>query len=344
MKALVRTGLEPHAFYYESVPIPQIDDNQVLIRVKAVGVCGTDFHMWTGGVKTKIPVIVGHEFSGCVEEKGKNVTNVDVGDKVVSRLNINVCGVCKPCLTGNPHMCVHRQCPGFQIDGAYAEYIAIDAKQLVKLDKNVEYEAGAFAEPFAIVTHALLERTKLEPEDVVVIFGPGPIGLIAEQLSQLYGASKVIVVGTNVDEPMRIPLAKKLGAFRVLNAQTDDVFEEVMKITHGEGVDLVIEASGAQPAINSGIDILRRQGRMCVLGLPTVEKNNIKWLTAAQKSLSVIFNYSSSPIAWNKVVSMLNRGVLDTDSLITHKVTLDRYKELFKAIEEGKVVKGMFLP
>ncbi|KAA8679072.1 zinc-dependent alcohol dehydrogenase [Clostridium sp. HV4-5-A1G] len=344
VKALVRKRLEAEQFFYEDVPKPEIDDNEVLIRVKAVGVCGTDYHMWTGGVITEVPLIVGHEFCGVVEEIGDKVTSVKLGYKVVSRLNMGVCGICRSCLTGNPHMCVHRQCPGFKIQGAYAEYIAVDSKQLIKLDNSVSYEEGALVEPMAIVATALLERTKIEPEDVVVIFGPGPIGLIAMQMAKVYGASKVIMVGTNVDEALRMPLAKKLGSDFVINAQKQNAEKEIMKLTCGEGADLVVEASGSEPAINSGLKVLRRQGKMCVIGLPTKSKNSICWRTAVEKSLNVVFNYSSAPWSWNIVTSMLNRGAIDAKSLISHSYSLSNYKEMFEEVKKGNVVKGVFLP
>ena len=344
MKALVRKSLEAEQFLFEDVPMPEMKSNEVLIRVKAVGVCGTDYHMWTGGVITKVPLTIGHEFCGVIEEIGDEVTFVKPGEKVVSRLNIGVCGMCRPCLTGNPHMCVHRQCPGFKIEGAYAEYISIDSKQLIKLGDNVSFEEGALVEPMAIVAHALLERTRIESEDVVVIFGPGPIGLIATQMAKINGASKIIMIGTNIDEAIRLPLAEKLGANQVLNAQRQNIEEEIMAITNDKGVDIVIEASGAEPAINTGLKILRRQGKMCVLGLPTKPQNSICWLTAAEKSLNVVFNYSSSPWSWNIVTSMLNRGAIDAKSLISHSYPLRDYKAMFDQIRKGNVVKGVFVP
>lgn len=344
MKALVRKSLEAEQFFYEDVPMPEMKSNEVLIRIKAVGVCGTDYHMWTGGVVTNVPLIIGHEFCGLVEKIGDEVTSVKPGDKIVSRLNIGVCGTCRPCLTGNPQMCVHRQCPGFKIEGAYSEYISIEANQLIKLGDDVTYEEGAVVEPMAIVAHALLERTKVEPEDFVVVFGPGPIGLIAMQMARIYGASQVIMIGTNVDEASRMPLAKKLGAHLVLNAQTQDIEEEIMEITGGKGVDIVIEASGSESAINIGLKILRRQGRMCVLGLPSKSENSICWLTAAEKSLNVVFNYSSSPWAWNIATSMINRGVINIKSLISHSYSLRDYKLMFEEIRKGNVIKGVFLP
>lgn len=344
MKAIVRRSLESEQMFLEDVAIPEIGDYDALIRIKATGVCGSDVHIYTGHITTEVPVIVGHEFCGNVEKIGSKVTTLKVGDKVVSRLNVGVCGVCRNCVTGNQHMCEHRTCPGFKIDGSYAEYIKMEEKMLLKLDDHVPYEEGAIIEPMAIVAHALLERTVVQPEDFVVIYGPGPVGLIALQMAKLYGARKVIVVGTNVDEKQRLPLAKELGADYVFNAQTNNVYEKVLKLTDNKGADLVIEASGARAAINDGIAVLRRQGRMCVLGLPEAAETNVRWRTATEKSLSVVFTYSSSPWSWNLVISMINRGAINAKSLISHIRPLAQYREMFEEIKKGDVIKGVFLP
>lgn len=344
MKALVRTGLGPEQMFLQDVPVPEIEENEALIRIKAVGVCGTDAHIWSGDVNTIIPVIVGHEFSGVVEKTGSRVSGVSVGDRIVSRLNVGICGRCRNCLTGNIQMCEQRTSPGFKVDGAYAEYIAMDAKQLVQLTDNISFEEGAVVEPMAIVAHALLQRAKVEVEDVVVVYGPGPVGLIAMQMARVAGAARVYMVGTNVDEPQRLPLAVKLGADAVFNAQKCNIEEEIRKLHAGNGADLVVEASGSPAAINSGIRLLRRQGRMCVIGLPTRRESTVEWLTAVEKSLELVTTYSSSPWAWNMVVSMLGRGVIDGKSLISHIVPMAEYKRVFAEIAMGNAVKCVLLP
>ena len=344
MKAIVRTSLEPEQMFLQDVPIPAISQDQALIRVKAVGVCGTDAHIWSGDVRTKTPVIIGHEFSGVVEKIGSQVSGVCVGDRIVSRLNINICGRCRNCLTGNMQMCESRTSPGFWVDGAYAEYIAINAGQLIPLPDSVPFEDAAVVEPMAIVAHALLQRATVEPEDVVTIYGPGPVGLIAMQMAKVAGAAKVYMVGTDVDEPQRLPLAVKLGADAVFNAQRCNVEEEIRKLHDGRGVDLVVEASGSPAAINSGIHLLRRHGRMCVIGLPTKREIMVEWLTATEKSLALITTYSSSPWAWNTVVSMLGRGAIDGRSLVSHIIPMAEYKQAFAEIAKGNVVKCVLLP
>ncbi len=344
MKAIVRTSLDAEQLYLQDLPIPQHGDDEALIRVKAVGICGTDAHMYAGHYPTDIPVVIGHEFAGVVEKIGSRVTNVRVGDRVVSRLNIGVCGVCRACLTGNPQMCEHRTCPGYKVDGAYAEYIKIDAKMLVQLADSVSFEEAATVEPMAIVAHALLQRTQVEPEDVVVVFGPGPIGLIAMQMAKVAGAAKVIMVGADVDEKQRLPLAQKLGADLTLNAQQKDVEKEILAFTGGRRPDLIIEASGAASAINTGLRLVRRQGRVCVLGLVSKRESAVEWLTASEKSLNIVFTYSSSPWAWNMAISMLGRGAIDAKSMITHTAPLEQYRDMFAEIAKGNVVKCVLLP
>lgn len=344
MQALVKENMKEIGLTLKNVSKPEIKKGEALIRVKAVGVCGTDIHIYNNEVNVDTPVIIGHEFCGVIEKMDSERMDIQKGDKVVSRLNLGVCGTCKACLSGNPHMCEKRSCPGFKRDGAYAEYIAIDAGQLVKLENSVDYKTGALAEPMAIVAHALLERTRVEPEDTVVIFGPGPIGLIAQQMAKLNGAGKIIMVGTDVDEHLRVPIARKTGADHTLNAQKEDVAERVRELTNGKGADLVVEASGAAPATNSGIEVLRRQGRMCVLGLPAKRESQVNWLTAAEKSLNIVFNYSSSPISWEYVASMLNRQALQTEELITHCYPIEDYERMFNDIKKGIVIKGILLP
>lgn len=344
MKALVRTSLEPGCMELQERPVPQIQEDEVLIKVKATGVCGTDLHIYHGRVVTGTDVVIGHEVSGVVEQVGTKVTTVVPGDHVVTRLNVGVCGVCKACLSGNPQMCEHRTCPGHWVDGAYADYMKIEGKQVIKIADHISFEEAACVEPMACVAHALLERTLVKPEETVVLYGPGPIGLIALQMARIYGASRIIVVGTASDKELRLPLAKKLGADMCLVSGEDDIEAIVKEMTGGEGIDLVIECSGAAPAINQGIRILRRQGRMSVIGLPGKRELPIEWLTAAEKSLALIFSYSSSPTSWNTCLSMLERGAIDVKSLVTHTAPLEDFEKVFEESAQGKVIKAMLCP
>ena len=344
MKAIVRTSLEPGCMEVQERPIPEIADDEVLIKIKDVGVCGTDVNIYNGRLTTGTDVVIGHELSGVIEKVGAKVTRVKPGDRVVSRLNVGVCGTCKACLSGNPQMCEHRTCPGHWVDGAFAEYMKIEAKQVIKIADNISFEEAAFVEPMACVAHALLERAKVKPEEVVVLYGPGPIGLLALQMAKINGASKVIVVGTENSAQHRLPLAKKLGADMILISSKDDVEKIVRDVTNGEGADLCIDCSGAPSAINSCLRMLRRQGRMCVIGLSREREFPVEWMTAAEKSLELIFSYSSSPTSWNICLSMLERKAIDVKSLITHKENLYGFEKIIEETKKGNVIKALIEP
>lgn len=344
MKAIVRTSLEPGSMEVQERPIPEIKENEVLIKIKDVGVCGTDLHIYNGTVVTGTDVVIGHELSGVIEKTGSGVTEFKPGDRVVSRLNVGVCGTCKACLSGNPQMCEHRTCPGHWVDGAFAEYMKIDDRQLLKFSDKISFEEAAFTEPMACVATALVERAQVKPEELVVVFGPGPIGLLAAQMAKIYGASKVIVVGTPADKEKRLPLAKKLGADLTLVSGEDDVEKIIADMTCGEGADLCVDCSGAAPAINSCLRMLRRLGRMCAIGLPGRREIPIEWKTAGEKSLDLIFSYSSSPTSWNLCLSMLERGAINVKSMISHKVHLDDFVDVVEATKRGEVIKAIIEP
>lgn len=344
MKAIVRTSLEPGCMEVQERPIPEIADDEVLIKIKDVGVCGTDVNIYNGRLTTGTDVVIGHELAGEIEKVGAKVTRVKPGDRVVSRLNVGVCGTCKACLSGNPQMCEHRTCPGHWVDGAFAEYMKIEAKQVIKIADSISFEEAAFVEPMACVAHALLERAKVKPEEVVVLYGPGPIGLLALQMAKINGASKVIVVGTENSAKHRLPLAKKLGADMILISSKDDVEKIVRDMTNGEGADLCIDCSGAPSAINACLRMLRRQGRMCVIGLPGKREFPVEWMTAAEKSLELIFSYSSSPTSWNICLSMLERKAIDVKSLITHKENLYGFEKIIEETKNGNVIKALIEP
>ena len=343
MRALVRTSLEPESMEVVEREMPQIAEDEVLIKIKAVGICGTDIHIYYGRITTGTDVVIGHELSGEIVKTGGKVQGIKAGDRVVTRLNVGVCGTCKACLSGNPQMCEHRTCPGHWIDGAFADYMKIEAKQVIKIADSISYEEAAFVEPMACVAHGLLERTQVKPEDLAVVFGPGPIGLLAVQMAKANGASKVIMVGTDQDEALRLPLAKKLGADLVLNSMKDDVEQIIKELTAGQGADLCVDCSGAEPAINTCLRILRRQGRMAVIGLPGRRSLNVEWLTAAEKSLNVVFSYSSSPTSWDLCLSMLERKAVDVDSLISHRVRIEEFRAVFEAARNGEVIKAVMV-
>ncbi|HHZ03066.1 MAG TPA: alcohol dehydrogenase catalytic domain-containing protein [Tissierellia bacterium] len=343
MKAVVKTQRGYNNIELLDVDIPKCMDDEVLINVKAIGVCGTDYHIYTDEYDTVPPLIIGHEFSGVIAEVGKNVTNFNIGDRVISELSVESCGTCRYCKTGNPQICLDKKAPGTHINGIYAEYINMPANLVHKLTDNISFEEAAVIEPAAIVAHSFLQRTKIEPEDFVVVIGPGSIGLLAMQMAKIYGARKVAIIGMEADKK-RLQIAEKLGCDYVINASEEDPLAIIDKLTNGLGADLVVECSGSAGGINSGINMLRKQGRMCVIGIPGPEKIQVEWKKAVIKALDLVCTFSSSPLSWNWVISMLDRKALDLNSLISHKEPLEKWEYVFEETAKGNVVKAVLLP
>lgn len=344
MKAVVKTKRGKGNIEMQQVERPTYKDDEVLIRIKAIGVCGTDYHIYTGEYDTVPPLIIGHEFSGEIDEIGKDVKNLNIGDRVISELSVNSCGICRYCKTGNAQLCLEKKAPGTHINGAYADYIKMPANLVHKISDNISFEEGALVEPAAIVAHSLLQRTKIEAEDFVVIIGPGPIGLLALQMAKIGGARKVAVIGTDVDKGSRLGIAKKLGADYIINASESDPVVIINELTDGLGADMVVECSGSASGINSGINILRKQGKMCCIGIPGSEKIQVEWKKAVIKAINIVCNFSSSSLSWNWVISMLDRKSLDLNSLISHKEPLERWNYVFEETEKGNVIKAVLIP
>lgn len=344
IKAVVKKKKGAGNIEFMEVKIPLITGDEVLIKVKAIGVCGTDYHIYLGEYDTSNPVIIGHEFSGEIVEVRNKIKKFKKRDRVVSELSVKSCGFCRLCKTGNPQVCPSKRPPGTYVNGAYAEYIKMPAKLIHKIPDNVSFEEAALVEPAAIVAHSLLQRTRIEPEDFVVIFGLGPIGFLALQMAKIYGARAIVIVGTDLDEGKKFTLAQKLGANYIFNASKIDVNQKVLELTNGFGADLVVECSGAINAINTGINSLRKQGRMCVIGIPGPEKLSINWKKAVLSAHDFVFNFSSSPLSWDWVLSMMKRKVLNVESLITHREPLKNWKKVFDEIKKGNVIKAILYP
>lgn len=342
MKALVKYEKGIGCIKVKEVPKPIINPKEVLIKIKFAGICGTDIHIWHDQFPYWPPVVLGHEFSGEIVEIGRSVEGWKLGDRVVGEPHTRACGVCRFCRTGNIQICEQKRSPGWGIDGAFATYIKMPAYLLHRIPDDVSFEEAAVIEPAAIVAHHVLERGRIEPGDFVVIFGAGTIGLLAAMIAKTAGASKVMIVGTLVDEKVRFKVARKINVDYIVNVQNEDPVQKVMDITNGIGADLVVEASGAEPAINQAVKVVRKMGRISVIGLTGKNKISFPWDIAVFKVCNIIFNQSSSYTGWNKVISLLSSRKIDLTPIITHKVALEEWETAFKAIEEGEAIKILF--
>lgn len=345
MKALMKTQKGPGNFAICDIPPPRIrTDDEVLLEVNAAGVCGTDLHILHDSFQSYPPVVLGHEFSATVVETGKNVTRFKAGDRVVGEPHTLFCGKCDECRAGKIQLCAQKRSPGWGIDGAFTDYLVMPELFLHHIPPNVPNDIAALAEPMAIVTHEVLERARVEPQDTVAIIGAGPIGLLAALVAKQGGAAKTYLLGTTADEALRFPAAARLGVDRVFNVEKEDASGQIFTLTNGKGVDLAVEASGAEGGINTAIDILKKCGRLCVVGMPSKDRVAVQWLKMIQKVLDVTFNLSSSVSSWERALSIMASTPYDLSAVISHRANIEDWQTVFEDIAKGDAIKALFIP
>lgn len=320
---------------------PQCGPGQVKIKVKAAGICGSDIHIWHGdiAIPMKLPVIIGHEFSGEIVEVGKQVTDFKSGDRVTAETTFESCEKCYHCRGGNYNLCAGRRGIGYWYNGAFTKYIIINQHRLYKLPEHISFEEGAMSEPASCVTHAVLELTTIQPTDLVVIFGPGPIGLLTLQIVNAIGAEAYLCGITK--DAQRLELGKKLGASRVMDVLKEPLDEIIAEKTTGLGADVVLECSGNSRAASAGFDIIRKGGQYTQIGLfggPI----QLDFAQIAYKEIKATGSFSQKWSAWLHTMDLLGHSKIDLKSLISHKFTIDNWEKAFNMAQSGEGMKIMF--
>jgi threonine 3-dehydrogenase len=342
MKAVVKTRGAAGA-ELTRVPVPQIQPDEVLIRVKATSICGTDVHIyqwneWSRSRIKSLPQVLGHELSGEIVEVGSTVRNLKPGDFVSSETHIP-CQRCVQCMMGQMHICSNLKILGVDRDGCFAEFIAVPALVVWKNDPAIPPEVAAAQEPLGNAVYATL----VEPVTArtVLIYGDGPTGLFAAGVAKASGAARVFLVGIN---EARMEIARQMGADVVLDARRDDVSEVVLEETGGIGTDIVLDMVGLQSILDEGLKLVRKGGRYSAFGLPdgrlSIDLNNgviFKGLRLYGINGRLMYE------TWLQVSQLLSSGRLDIRPVITHKLPLEDFEQGFALLTEmpiraGKVV------
>lgn len=343
MQALVKEASGPGNVRLVDVPEPTAGPGQVRIAVRAAGICGSDLHILHGDIKLLLrpPVVMGHEFSGVIDQVGDGITGWAVGDRVTAETAVRTCGECLSCRTGHYNRCSSKEILGYVHDGAFAPYTLVAPHRLHRLPDSVDFISAAMTEPLACCVRALYELACIRPEDLVVIAGPGAIGLLCLQLARAAGA-RVFVVGAAPDA-QRLAVAKGLGASRTLVAGDVDVAAEVRAASHGEGCDVFVEASGAPAAARMGLDITRRGGQYVQVGLAS-GPFEIDLSLLAYKELHMLGSLGQRWSAWQKALPLMAEGKVDMLPLATHVLPLSRWEEGFRAFESKESIKVILTP
>lgn len=343
MKALVKYAQESGNMEIRDVPEPVCGPDQVKIQIERAGICGSDLKIFHSqiGIPMNPPVTTGHEFSGTIVEVGSDVSDFKVGEQVVSETAFSYCGVCENCSEGYYNICDQRKTLGYWYDGVFTDYTVVPAGRVHRIPKNVTLKAAAMTEPLACVVHAIYDLTVIKPGDIVLISGPGAIGLMSLQIAKAFGAI-VIITGTNADIK-RLELAKKLGADETINVQENDLKEIILEKTNGLGVDVVLECSGNEFAINSALEVVKKRGYYTLIGMAGKPiKFDIVKLNYLEIKLSG--SIGSRKDSWRKSLDLLGRGIVKLEPLIDVELPLSDWEEAFKKFEAKEGIKFMLIP
>ncbi|WP_177168020.1 L-threonine 3-dehydrogenase [Marininema mesophilum] len=346
MEGNMRALVKHHAGFgaeLREVPIPAVGPGEVLVKVQATTICGTDVHIYTwdewAASRVQTPMVFGHEFSGIVVERGAGVSHLQVGDHVSAETHI-VCGHCPQCRRGEAHVCANTKIIGVDTQGCFAEYAVMPAENLWKNDPELPPEMASAMEPLGNAVHTALSGP-IAGRSVAVI-GCGPIGVMAVAVAKASGASAVIAFDIN---EYRLQLAKTMGATHLVNSREEDPVAEAKKLTGGEGVDVVLEMSGNAVAIKQGFSMLTYGGRISMLGLPTqpIEldiTNDIVFKGAQVHGIVGRRMYQT----WQQTAGFLNSGQVDLAPMITHRFSLEDYAQGFEQMVSGHSGKVVLYP
>lgn len=333
----LRTGLKE----------PVAGPGQVKIKVDTATICGSDVHVLfgnlEGGGRYKFPVILGHEGSGIVTEVGEGVTNYKEGDRVVSETTFATCKHCEYCYAALYNCCAERVGLGSGVDGFFSEYVIANQRSVHLVPANVSLEAAAMTEPLATVVHGIIDQSRVIAGDVALITGPGPIGLLAAQVARASGAI-VVISGVNQDTK-RLDFAKNVLKFEhLVNSQQNDLKAYMMDLTHNRGCDLVYECSGAKPAIAQGFDCLKKRGEFVEIAgvMGNVEIDAGKYVYGKEVTFKGV--RSTIPASWVRSLRLLEYGLVDAESLITHRLPLSDWLHGYELARDGEAIKVALKP
>jgi len=316
------------------MPTPEIGDDEVLVRVRACGICGSDIHGYDGSTGRRIPpLVMGHEAAGVIERVGRAVQGFEPGERVSFDSTVS-CGTCHFCRRGQINLCDNRtvlgvSCGDYRRHGAFAEYVAVPSRILYKLPDSLPFERAALIESVSIAVHAV-SRHVPKPGDTVVVVGAGMIGLLVIQVLKAKGARHIIAVDV---DPRKLTLAQRMGATRTVNPKEHDVQAAVREVTGGRGADVSIEVVGHSDTVLSAIRSLRKGGTVVLVGnlSPRVE---LPLQEVVSRELSVLGSCASNGEI-PECIDLLARGVVDVDPIISLKATLEEAPELFARLYGG---------
>lgn len=351
MLALVKYAEGKGNLELRDVPVPEVGDADVLIEVKAAGICGSDIGFADEERMSILrpPVVLGHEFAGVVARVGSKVKAWKPSDRVVSDNTGYVCGTCYACSVGDYLLCPERLGLGYGMNGGFTKYVRIDGGLLARVPNTlfhipdgVPFEHAALLDPAANAYRAVVQEGGLLPGERVAVFGVGALGQFSIQMARIAGAAEIIAIGLSADTK-RFEAARTLGATRCIPADREDAAAIVKELTGGEGLGLVIDAAGPSAVLQQSFSILRNTGTFVKIGYdpkpPGFSLNPL-----LDKGIQVRGHFGYDWVSWKNCIRLLAKGALQIGPLITHTLPLSRWQEGFELTRSKKAVKVVLEP
>jgi L-iditol 2-dehydrogenase len=345
MAAVVKYGQADGEVELRDMPVPSLREDQVLLRVRAAGICGSDIEMWRHRFTYKVntPVIQGHEFCGVIEAAGNAVTGWKIGDRVVSETSAFVCGQCRYCLSGDYNMCPQRLGYGYGTHGAFTRFVAVRQRILHRIPDSLSFEEAAITEPACVAYNSLVVRSRVRPGDCVVVIGPGPIGLNCLQMADVAGAGLLYIVGTDADAARFAVATELCPRATALRGPAEAIIAELMDATGGYGADLVVDAAGSSDTLRLSLALVRRLGQVTKIGWGP-DPVGFSLDAIITKAVTLQGAYGHAGQAWDNVLRLLEEGALRTRPLISHVLPVHEWRQGYELVESRRAVKVILKP
>ena len=340
MQALMKTDYGYDNMEIVDLPIPEATGDLVQIKVAYSGICGTDIHTFKGEyASSRPPLVLDHEFSGVVTAVGPDVKGIKVGDRVTSETTFSTCGECPACKTREYNLCPSRKGLGTQANGSMAEYVVNREESVHVLPDGVSLLAAAVTEPLACGAHAVVDKAHVKEGDVCVVFGAGTIGQVVAMVAKAQGAT-VIMAGLAQDKE-RFEVAKSWGIDRCVDQMSEDIVQIVNDMTGNWGADVVIECSGAAPALATAFSVVRRKGIVVQEGIYPREETPVPCNVLMNKEIVYVGSRTQNPAAWDVSLALMGAGKVDVEKLVTSIRPLDEWRQSFDELAHGEGLKSV---
>lgn len=340
MKALVKTARARGHVELMEVERPEPRRGEVLVRIHAASVCGSDLHAYQYDASyafMTVPVILGHELSGVVEAVGEGVAGVKPGDRVIAEANL-ACGECVYCKAGDSHICENFKVQGLHVNGGFAEFFRTGEHSVHRIPDALDLQLAALTEPLAVVVHAIRDRSHIRPGEYAAVFGPGPIGILAALVIATAGATPILF-GIGDDEQVRLPAARSLG-IRACNLSVQSA-EDVLRELGRNAFDHVVDCSGSAAALETGLGVLKKGGQATLVGLfpgpSTLDLSRV-----VRREIRIVGSYACKRSNYLQAIELLTNRTIDVEPLMA-PYRLEQHEAAFGDALTKRVIKPVFL-